>query len=76
MEKIQSTTVTTKIGYHLIKSPFKYHINYHNSIVDNIHPNCKLISLFGTLARAASKSPWEIKLSVPIDNGGDILIFE
>ncbi len=29
-EKFQSTILTMKIGYHLINSPFKYHISYLN----------------------------------------------
>ncbi len=59
-----------KIGYYLIKPPFIYHVSYLNGNLDYTPPNHKLVNLFGTFARAASKSTSEIILSVPINDGG------
>ncbi len=54
-----------KIGYHLINSPF-----YLNDNLDYKPPKNNSIILFGTLIRATSRTPHEIKLSIPIDDGG------
>ncbi len=70
MEKIQSTTVTMKMGYCLIASPFKSNASYLNSNLDYKPPDHKSVTLFGTLAGAARNSTWELKLSVPVDNSG------
>ncbi len=69
MEKIQSTILTMKIGYHLIDSPFKHHLSYLNYNLDYIPPEHKSITLFGTLIAATSKTPNYIKLSIPVNNG-------
>ncbi len=49
---------------------FKYHISFLNDNLDYTPPDNKLVTLFGTLIRAMSRSPWEIKLSIPVDDGG------
>ncbi len=43
MEKIQSTTLTMKIGYCLIKAPFNNDISYLNGNLDYTPPNHKLV---------------------------------
>ncbi len=70
MEKVHSIILTMNIGYHLIDSPFKYHVSHLNGNLNYTPSNHKLVNLFGTLTGAASKSINEIKLSVPIDDGG------
>ncbi len=40
--KIQYTTVTMKIGYFLIESPFKYHVSYLNGNLDGNVPDMSL----------------------------------
>ncbi len=70
MKKIQSTILTIKIGYCLIDSPFKYHLCY---LSDNLYykpPKHKPISIYGTVVGATSKTPCEIKISIPINDGG------
>ncbi len=57
-------------SYHHIDSHFKYHLCYLNGNCDYNPPDHKSVALFGTLARAASKSTRELKVSVPIDHGG------
>lgn len=59
-----------KIGYHLIDSPFKYYTKCLNDNLDYKPPNHKSIAIFGTLVGATSKTLWEIKLTIPINNGG------
>ncbi len=57
-----------KIGYDLINSPFVYNVSYLNGNLNCEPPGHKSITLFGTLSGVASKSTWEIKLSVPVDD--------
>ncbi len=59
-----------KIRYHYIKPHFNYNIGYLNGNLDYTSPDHKLVILFGTVARAASRSTHEIKLSIPVNNGG------
>ncbi len=59
-----------KIGYCLINSPFKYHLSYLNDNLNYKPPNHKPISIYGTVVRTTSKTPSEIKLSIPVDDGG------
>ncbi len=59
-----------KISYCLIDLPFKYNVSYLNGNLDYNPPDNKLITLFDTLAQAASKSTWELRLSFPINDGG------
>ncbi len=59
-----------KTGYCLIDCPFKYHLSY---LTDNLNykpPNHKPISIYGTVVRATSKTPHEIKISIPLNDGG------
>ncbi len=70
MEKIQSTVLTMKIGYCLIDSPFQYHLSYLNDNLNYKPPNHKPISNYGTGVWAMSKNPCEIKLSIPVNDGG------
>ncbi len=58
-----------KIGYRLLDSPFKYHLSYLNDNLYYIPPNHATISLFGTLINQTSKTPPDIKLPIPVDNG-------
>ncbi len=64
MEKIQSTISTMKTGYYL----FNYHISYLTDNLDYKPPGHKSVTLFGTLVGATSRTPQEIKLSIPIDD--------
>ncbi len=50
--------------------PFNYNVSHLNGNLDYTNPNHKLIILFKTVVRATTRSQ-EIKLSIPIDDGGD-----
>ncbi len=56
MEKIQSTILTIYYlkGYHLINTPFKYHLSYLNHNLEYKAPPYKTIPLFGTLVGGTS----------------------
>ena len=66
MKKIKSTILTMKIGYHLIESPFKYHVSYLNNNLDYKPPDHKLVTLFGTLAGTTSKTPKKSSYPSPL----------
>ena len=72
-KKIQSTTLTMKISYRLIDSPFKYNVSYLNDNLDYTPLSHTAITIYGTLAAAANRTTREtrqINLSVPVDDGG------
>ncbi len=59
-----------KISYCLIDSPFKYHLSYLNDNLNYKPPNHKPIRIYGTVIETMSKTPREIKISIPIDDCG------
>ncbi len=54
----------------LIKSFFQYNVSYLNDNQEYNPPNHKFVHFFGTVARAASKSTYKIKLSILVDDSG------
>ncbi len=58
-----------KISYHLINSPFEYHLSYLNDNWNYKPLNHNPISIYGTVVRATSKTPCEIVISIPVNDG-------
>jgi len=56
----------TQIGYRLIKSPFQYNVSYLND--DYKTPTPKSVSFYGLVE--GKKTPGEIKIMIPINDGG------
>ncbi len=62
-----------KIGYRLIKSPFKYHLSYPNDGLNYKTPSHKPISIYGNVVRAMSKTSCKIKPTVPTNDDDFVL---
>ncbi len=57
-----------KIGYCLIKSPFKYRVSYLNDSLKYQTPSDKSVSFYGFVN--GKKGPSEIKITIPVDDSG------
>ncbi len=61
---------TMNINYHLIESPFKYHLSYLNDSLKYQASSDKSVSFYGIVKGSNKKGPGEIKIMIPIDDCG------